>query len=229
MPGPRKQPSYRRHKARNCAVVTINGKNHYLGAFDSPESHEKYAQLISEWHRNGTPTPPTVANNSANDRPLLINDLLLAYFKHVQLYYCKNGVATSEQDNIRQALRFVRQLYGSTPATEFGPKALKNVREAMIAVDRCRKLINKDMHRVRGMFRWAVEEELLPETVHARLMKVRGLRRGASSARETPKVRPVSVKHVKVILPHLPPQVAAMVRFQLLCGPPVSCGTQGRR
>ena len=31
-------------------------------------------------------------------------------------------------------------------------------------------------------------------------------------------MRPVPVKHVKAILPHLPPLVAAMVRLQLLCG-----------
>ena len=34
----KKNPSYRFHKARNCAVVTINGRDHYLGAHDSPES-----------------------------------------------------------------------------------------------------------------------------------------------------------------------------------------------
>jgi integrase len=65
------------------------------------------------------------------------------------------------------------------------------------------------------MFRWGVEEELLPEGQHARLGKVRGLRKGGTPARETPKVRPVRVKHVKAVLPHLPPQVAAMVKVQL--------------
>jgi hypothetical protein len=45
-------PSYRFHKARKCAVVTIHGKNHYLGPKDSPESHEKYARLITLWHAN---------------------------------------------------------------------------------------------------------------------------------------------------------------------------------
>ena len=45
----RRQPSYRYHKARNCAVVTIDGRNRYLGPFDSPESHQEYARLIAEW------------------------------------------------------------------------------------------------------------------------------------------------------------------------------------
>ena len=31
-------PSYRLHKARNCAVVTLGGRNYYLGPYGSPES-----------------------------------------------------------------------------------------------------------------------------------------------------------------------------------------------
>jgi integrase len=209
------QPSYRYHKARNCAVVTLGGKNFYLGRYNSPESHEEYARLITEWRRNGAP-PPVLTTPAS--QALSVSDLILAYFLHVQAHYVKNGKPTSEQDNIRQALRFVRQLYGSSPAADFGSKALKNVREEMIAAGRCRKLINKDVHRIRALYRWAVEEELLPVEVHARLMRVRGLRKGASAARESPKVKPVPVKHVKAVLPHLPPQVAAMARVQLLSG-----------
>jgi hypothetical protein len=65
------QPSYRLHKARNCAVVTINGKNHYLGPYDSPESHEEYARLIAEWRANGKAvaaiaSPPVVEELTLN-------------------------------------------------------------------------------------------------------------------------------------------------------------------
>lgn len=34
-------PTYRFHKARNCAVVTIDGHDHYLGPFGSPSSKQK--------------------------------------------------------------------------------------------------------------------------------------------------------------------------------------------
>jgi hypothetical protein len=43
-----RNPSYRYHKARNCAVVTVDGRDHYLGKYDSPESWEKYHRLIAE-------------------------------------------------------------------------------------------------------------------------------------------------------------------------------------
>ena len=78
--------------------------------------------------------------------------MILAYWRHVEGYYVKDGRPTSEQDNIRQALRFVRQLYDSSPALDFGPMALKNVRQAMIEADRSRKLINEDINRIRQMF-----------------------------------------------------------------------------
>jgi len=58
MPRTNRPPAYRLHKARNAAVVTITGKNHYLGPYGSPESYERYAQLIAEWRRNGRQVLP---------------------------------------------------------------------------------------------------------------------------------------------------------------------------
>lgn len=217
MPKTSRPPSYRLHKARNCAVVTIDGKNHYLGPYGSPESHEKYARLIAEWRlHSGRLLPTTEATRFTSK--LTINELVLSYFRHVQSYYVKDGWPTSEQDNIRQALRFVRQLYGASSATEFGPVALANVRQAMIAAQRSRKLINKDVNRVRGMFGWAVEHELLPVEIHQALKRVRGLRKGRSAAKETAPVEPVPEESILAILPQLSPQVAAMVQLQHLCG-----------
>ena len=45
----RRLPKYRRHKARNLAKVCINGKEIYLGPFNSPESLRRYDQVIAEW------------------------------------------------------------------------------------------------------------------------------------------------------------------------------------
>jgi integrase len=88
----------------------------------------------------------------------------------------------------------------------------------MIAADRCRPLINKDISRLRAVFRWAVENELLPVTVHQALQAVSGLRKNRSAAREPEPVGPVPEEVVEKTLPFLAPQVAAMVRLQLLTG-----------
>jgi len=209
------QPAYRLHKARNCAVVTLNGKNHYLGPWQSPESHEKYARLIAEWRRNNGVLPTPVCSPSG---VLTINELVLAYFRFAQTRYVKYGETTSEVGCVRLALRPLRQLYGSIPATDFGPKALKDVRQAMIDAGRARKSINKDAGRIKRMFRWAVEEELLPVTTYERLRAVQGIGKGQTAAREMGKVTPVRDEHIEAVLPHLPPPVAAMVRLQLLTG-----------
>lgn len=215
MPKTYRPPAYRLHKARNSAVVTIDGKNHYLGPYGSPESHDRYARLIAEWRLRARPRPQTMAPRRA-DPTLSVNELILAYFRHAQAYYVKDGRPTSEQDNIRQALRFVRQCSGPTPALEFGPLALKVVRQAMIDAGRSRRLINKDVHRIRGMFKWAAAEELYPGEALAALAAVAGLEKGRSDAGERPPVRPVAQETVEATLPHLSPQVAAMVRLQLL-------------
>lgn len=80
-------PAYRHHKARKCAVVTIDGHDHYLGLFGSPSSKQKYAALIRTWQQrqeqeNPVPDEPLVAN----DRPT-VNELILAYLKHARDYH----------------------------------------------------------------------------------------------------------------------------------------------
>jgi integrase len=96
--------------------------------------------------------------------------------------------------------------------------ALKNARQAMIDAGRSRKLIDKEVNRIRQMFGWVVESELLPVQVHQALKRVQGLRKGRSAAREAPPVEPVSKASIQAILPHLSPQVAAMIQLQHLSG-----------
>lgn len=236
---PRRIPSYRHHKARDYAVVTINGKDHYLGKYDSNESRENYHRLIAE-HLADCSDPPLVV---PPETPLSITELIARYWRFVKSYYVKNGRPTSEQATIKHALRFLRRLYGTIPATEFSPKKLKAVREAMIAHDitrKCKQLdpetgkviwitklvrhglarrfINKQVSRIRRLFGWAVEEELLPVEVHMALLRLGGLKKGKTAAREKNRVKPVSLEHVDAILPHVPEAIRAMIQVQRLTG-----------
>src|SRR3954447_22735585 len=90
MPRTNRPPSYRLHKARNLAVVTIDGKAFYLGPYGSPESHEKYARLIAEWRANRKHLLPTTGGSEVG-RTLSVNELILAYWRHVEGYYVKDG------------------------------------------------------------------------------------------------------------------------------------------
>ena len=76
-----KPPSYRLHKARGLAIVTIDGHDHYLGKFGSAESHERYAQLIAVWRqRQAVPQPKPVIGT------LAVAELTLVYWQHAKLY-----------------------------------------------------------------------------------------------------------------------------------------------
>ena len=74
----RKLPSYRLHKASGQAVITLNGKDMYLGVYGNTESKAEYDRIIAEWlvnHRQDIATPPTgiAVKNAAHD--LTVNEL----------------------------------------------------------------------------------------------------------------------------------------------------------
>lgn len=116
------------------------------------------------------------------------------------------------------ALRPLRALFGSTPASEFGPKRLTQVREKMIADGLSRGVTNARINRIKRFFKWAVAEELVPPSVLHGLQAVRGLAYGRTTAHETEPVRPVPDAWVDAVLPFLSSQVRAMVQLQRLTG-----------
>jgi integrase len=214
-------PSYRLHKQSGQAIVTLpdgQGGRHdvLLGPHDTPESRQEYARVLAEWEANGR-RPPASAEGSAPD--VTVNEVILPYWQHVEGYYRHaDGSQTSEVYNIKLALRPLKKLYGHTRAADFDSLALEAVRTQMVRDGHCRKRVNKDVARIKRLFRWAAGRKLVPLAVHQSLQTVEGLHAGRSDARETPKVKPVADKPVEATLPHLRPQVAAMVRLQRLTG-----------
>lgn len=206
-------PKYRRHKASGQAVVTIAGKDHYLGPWQSAASKAEYDRLISEWLASGRPsTRPTP------EREYMVSELILAFAKFAKGYYVKNGRATGTAENFRRPLSMLRKLYGRTPARSFGPLALKAIRQKMIEAGHSRRYINDNIERIKQVFQWGVSEELVPADVFHALQAVKGLRKGRSEARETAPVEPVDDEVVEATLPYLPPVVADMIRLQRLTG-----------
>jgi integrase len=144
---------------------------------------------------------------------------MVSYWDHAERHYrTPDGRPSRELDNLRDALRTVKELYGHTPAASFGPLALRSVRQAMIAAGLKSTTVNARVHRVRRMFRWAASVELIPASVVGALETVEGLKRGRSAAKDPDPVRSVPVEDVERVSPHLPRPVAAMVTLQLLTG-----------
>ncbi len=209
MPSKRK-PSYLLHKPTGQARVRIDGKDHYLGLYGSPESRERYEDLIAEWFaRQGDVVAFT----------LKVDELCLMFMDFADGYYRrKDGTSTGTVISVRSALKYLIRLYGTIRVRDFGPRKLKAVRQAMIDDGRCRTNINRLIHWVRRVFRWGVENEHVPVDVHVALTAVPSLKAGRSEAVESEAVRPVDQATVDATLPHLPRIVAAMVELQLLTG-----------
>jgi len=215
-------PAYRLHKPTGRAVVRLSGRDIYLGTHGTPESHAEYQRVVAEWiarggHYASMAAPATSARHS-DGRALSVDELILAYMDHAKAYYVKNGAPTGEVQNIREALRPLTTPYGRLPASQFGPTALKVVRQAMIDAGWCRNHINQQIHRIRRVFRWAVENELTPPSSLHGLLAVTPLKRGRCNVRESAPVKPVPEHLIDPVVAHVPPTIAAMIRLQLLTG-----------
>jgi integrase len=204
-------PKYRRHSSGQ-ARVTLGGRDHLLGPYNSAQSKEAYRRLIAEWASGqGRFTPKPEAP------PHSVNELILSYWRFARGYYGFDG-KRGDEACLRDALKVVRSLYGRTSSCDFGPKALKACRQEMIAKGWSRNYTNAQVDRVRRMFKWGASEELVSASVYHALRTVAGLRAGKTEARETRKVRPAPAELIEPTMPHLPPVVRAMALFQLLTG-----------
>ena len=124
-------PSYRHHKACGQALVTLNGRDHYLGKY-SPESHAKYRQLIGEWATIKQKPSSTETQEEALRDDLRVNELLVAYLDFAKGYYVKNDQQTGEFVNLKHAIEPLSKLYANARVAELKPAGLKAVRQAMI-------------------------------------------------------------------------------------------------
>jgi hypothetical protein len=103
---PHPLPSYRHHRPSRQAVVTLNGRDFYLGPWKSPESRAEYDRLIAEWVSNGRQLPHIVHCGE-----LSVAELLVAYLNFAREYYSSEGAPTGEYTGMKDAMRPLRDLY----------------------------------------------------------------------------------------------------------------------
>lgn len=204
-------PKMTHHKASRQAVVRLAGKDHYLGPWGSTIARAEYDRLVAEWLANG--------RRPDADGGTRVAEVLAAFWDHAQAYYRHpDGTPTNELRNYRDALRAVRRLYGHTPAEQFGPLALKAVRQEMMDDKLCRTTINRHVGRLKHVFKWAVENELVAPSLYHGLQAVSGLKMGRSEARESDPVRPVPDEMVDAVIGVLSPTLGQIIRLQEAAG-----------
>lgn len=128
MPKALRVPKYRHHKPTGQAVVTLSGKDHYLGAWKTTTSKAEYNRLVGEWLAAGRCSSVT-----RGGLDLTVAELAVAYWTYAKDYYQKDGQPTRSLDRIKLALRVLRTNYGPTLAHEFGPLALQAIQRELSA------------------------------------------------------------------------------------------------
>jgi hypothetical protein len=139
--------------------VQIDGRRVYLGKLGTAESKARYRRILADWFAIRDVrdlSEPKVVLPSL----LTVSHLLLEYWRFAERYYCTDGVPTKELSSMRDALRPLRQLFGTTRVADFGPRALKSIQQHLVASGISRGVINARINRVRRMFKWAASEEL---------------------------------------------------------------------
>jgi integrase len=204
-------PRYCHHKASGRAVVYLNGKAHYLGLHNSSESKAQYRQFIGEWSAKADPDQPSGASKTVSS-VLTIAEALMQYRSHCQRYY-----QSRELDNLRDALRPLREQFGKLQLASFGPMQIRMLRDRWIERGLARSTINSRVKRIRRFFRWCVSFELADTKILTRLETVEPIMPGRGG-RETVAKGPVAWEVVELTLPHLPELVQAMVLFGWFTG-----------
>jgi integrase len=199
-------PSLRLHKPSGRAVVTISGRDHYVGKWGSSEAQQNYDQLIGEWLAAGRPR--TIA------REMTVAEVLADYLEYCETYYAPPSTDLPE---IRRSLQPLKA-YAEQPITAFGPNALRAIMDGWVKEDLSRKYINKRKAKIVAFMKWAVGREKAPASALERLKAVEALRAGKTEARETEERTPVDRSLVSATVPHLSRHLAAMVNLLLLTG-----------
>jgi hypothetical protein len=109
MPKKLKTPAYTRHSSGQ-ARVRVDGQAYYLGQYGTPESREKYEDLVSAWLAKQDPSRAVL---TVDDLVLLFTDFAEGYYRH------PDGSPTVRC--LTSTPQYLVRLYGRTRVRDFGP------------------------------------------------------------------------------------------------------------
>ena len=134
-------------------------------------------------------------------------------------YYRRpDGCVTGQAYNNELALRQVRQRLGGRRMDEVGYADIRMLRTELEASGIMRATINQRVVIWQQLWKWALENGHCKATTKAEVCAIEPLKKYRSQAKEGKQQTPVRHRDVKLTLPFLPANVAAMVAIQELCG-----------
>lgn len=212
MKSAQRQPSYLKHtgpdgKAR--ARCRINGRDYYLGDYDSLESYSSYEKLIAKWKAGALQTAPKAVRQSPT-----VNDAAAIFLGYAATRWKDKG----EFGHYKTAVKALVALWGTLDVDELTPKKLRDCVKWWASKGLVRRACNRHLRRLKFVFRWLESEEHIPGGIYHRLLTATGLSRGEEGVIEHGEVLPVPEEHLAATLPHLGRVVRAMVELQLVTG-----------
>jgi len=217
-------PSYLLHKQSGQARVRVNGRDILLGAFGSEQSRITYGEIVAKL-AGGVPVDPikpsnrgSLPRNESDDPGPSVAEICLVFLRHAETHYVKHGKQTSEVHILKSVIQPLNNLYGLTPAHEFGPLALKAVRTKMIEAGWARGTINAGMSRIRRIFKHAIANELIDASVLVKLQTLAPLLAGRTQAHDNAPRTAVPEQSLERVRKEVSPLVRDLIDLQNLTG-----------
>ena len=212
--------AYRLHKGKNQGYVQYprqcddrRPQETFPGEYGSPESQAAYEKSLAYFLTHGTlppwikqSTPPPEAFEPQRGGAVTVAQLCQEFFAAQGPGYC-----ASERAAFRVVIERLCSLHAATPVDQFRRPMLRHVRQQMVELGNSRRYIDCHVTRIRGMFDWGVDEDLVPPEIAAGLKSLRRLK--PREAPSYPPVEPVADAVVAQTLPHLPTEAADLVQL----------------
>lgn len=224
------------HKATGQAALVLrdaDGRRRtvYLGVHGSAEAARRYREVLAN-HLAGTPIAPARQRRAAapSEWPS-VHQLTATYLLHAARYYLDTeGKPTGEVTHAQIAFEELLRLHRDTPTDQVRIADLLAVRQALVDLREkrrrgrqapkglSRRTINDRMARIKRLFRWGVEQGMVPGSTWHELSALRGLPKGRCGVHDNEPIEAVPWSLVAEVLPHLVPTVADLVQLQWWTG-----------
>ena len=215
----------RRSAERSSQVVSSQGQRPRVRSlprpeslprkWGSPESFEAYERFKLQWQADRARASLPQAEP---EEPFTVLELCWAYFQYAEGYYRKHGRPTRSLDNVKLAIRAVKGPYGHEPVAAFGRATFLQSRRIWRPRAQPGPTSTSKSASSSGCSSGESAAELVPPAVHHGPFGRRGFADGAEHGQGIDGRGAGPDDVIDATLPHLPPVVADMVRFERLTG-----------
>ncbi len=193
-----------------------DGRQHWFGHKSDATSGDRYAAFLSAVQRGEMASAARLSPPATRPK---VNLLCLRFLTdYATRYRQSDGRPSAEVDCFKCVIRLLREHFGTTVADEFGPLRLRVVRDAMVAAGWSRRWINKQVGRIRLIFRIGVSWEIVRPEVVVALKTLPPLVIGETTAPERSRRRAVNQEDLEAVRRHLNERQRDIFDLLLLTG-----------